>query len=191
MKKKLAFTDLFSLNEHIADEAYRKVIQTEVLSELAAADIILLLVNGQAFRDFREKISWIKETMLQFKKPLIFIKLPPSNKEDIEYVRVNIGEPVSQIPGYDMFHNVQDARLKEYVEGLFREDSTARCSNRNNNTPDNRNNNLGFRLANTALTSRMPAFTDAGSVNELSSRLIRHALAASDTCQPARLVGFG
>lgn len=27
--------------------------------------------------------------------------------------------------------------------------SNLRCSNRNNNTPDNRNNNIGFRLSNT------------------------------------------
>ncbi|NUQ24145.1 MAG: SUMF1/EgtB/PvdO family nonheme iron enzyme [Saprospiraceae bacterium] len=46
----------------------------------------------------------------------------------------------------------------------------ARCANRNNNTPDNRNNNLGFRLANTARNSRMPASKDAGSAYELSSR---------------------
>ena len=124
-EKKLAFTDLLDLNEHITEETHRNAIQTEVLSELAAADIILFLINGQAFRDFWEKISWIKGTMLQFKKPLIFIKLPPSNKEDIDYVHVNIGEPVSQIPGHDMFHIVQDARLKEYIEGLFREDFKA------------------------------------------------------------------
>lgn len=35
-----------------------------------------------------------------------------------------------------------------------------RVSNRNRNTPDNRNNNLGFRLVQSARTPRAAAFTD-------------------------------
>lgn len=121
-EKKFVFHDLLGLNEHITEETYRGAIQTEVLSELAAADIILFLVNGQAFRDFWEKISWIKDTIIKFKKPFVFIKLPPTDEKDLEFIHENIGHPAFAIPNYDMFRHIKDAGLKEYTEGSFKEE---------------------------------------------------------------------
>jgi hypothetical protein len=50
-----------------------------------------------------------------------------------------------------------------------------RSANRNNNTPDNRNNNNGFRLLSTGHTCRKVRFTDRTCVHKALSRPLSRA----------------
>ncbi|MBK7408956.1 MAG: hypothetical protein IPJ40_13385 [Saprospirales bacterium] len=59
-----------------------------------------------------------------------------------------------------------------------------RVANRNNNSPGNRNNNIGFRLANTVPAPGMSVSTDADSVVSLSSGSVLHAKLASKITIP-------
>jgi hypothetical protein len=62
-----------------------------------------------------------------------------------------------------------------------------RSANRNRNTPDNRNNNLGFRLASTRFCQRAP-FTDCARVQQAMSRTSSRVGARPDQTAAARYV---
>lgn len=108
----LIFNDLLAVSRNISREG--------TLTEVENADVLIFMVNGLDFFNFWEQISWIKEAILQFEKPVVFIKLS-GDDQPLEELAEELGRQYDVLPEYrDMFQVLPSSELEKYIVNGFR-----------------------------------------------------------------------
>lgn len=109
------FNDILGIGDTIREEA--------LLQEAAAADIVVMLVNGLDFLTLWNALPKLKQYLAETTKPYILIKLPGS-KEPLETIARDIGRPEdAKLPGFliqlDSLKD-QPGILEDYLTSNFR-----------------------------------------------------------------------
>lgn len=97
-----------------------KISREGTFTAVEAADVVVFMVNGLDFFNLWEKISWIKEAIRQFEKPVLFVKLSGED-ESLESLAEEVGSSYNILPEYrEMFKVLPSSALEGYIVNSFK-----------------------------------------------------------------------